>query len=254
MANRVDNDGNTINDRNDILRSVRICRELSEEYRLHIAKGKDNVRRYRLRGKDRIKYRIHDAVKAALAACHSWSELDKTLDRQGIQIRFRYDTACDRIVGILFTDDGCTFSGSKIDRSMSYYAIDRQFGGCLLEADEQRIPADSEQYRQRFAELAQSGRLVAPRIGDTDSGQASTDSRRAVTTYSEGGNGHTFGDNRESNVTDTVNGGVNGVVNAVDAIGNIIKHRYFYRTGRAAAPSPYIFGRRWQQRPRQLGR
>lgn len=65
VANRVDNNGNTISDRNDILRSVRICRELSEEYGLHIAKGKDKVRRDRLRGKDRIKYRIHDAVKAA---------------------------------------------------------------------------------------------------------------------------------------------------------------------------------------------
>ena len=168
VANCVDNNGNTISDRNDILRSVRICRELSEEYRLHIAKGKDKVRRDRLRGKDRIKYRIHDAVKAALAVCRCWSELDKTLDRQGIQIRFRYDISRGRIIGISFTAYGCTFSGSKIDRTMSYYALDRQLGGRLLEADERRIPADSEQYRQKFAELAQSGRLFAPRVGDTD--------------------------------------------------------------------------------------
>lgn len=229
VANRVDNNGNTISDRNDILRSVRICRELSEEYGLHIAKGKDKVRRDRLRGKDRIKYRIHDAVKAALAICRSWSELDKTLDRQGIQIRFRYDISRGRIIGISFTADGCTFSGSKIDRTMSYYAIDRQFVGCLLEAGEQYLSTDSEQYKQRFVELVQSGRLFAPRVGDTDRGQASTDSRRAVRTYSEGGNGHTFGDNRGSisnagNATDTVNSGdVNGAVNAADVVGNIIQ-------------------------------
>ena len=229
VANRVDNNGNTISDRNDILRSVRICRELSEEYRLHIAKGKDKVRRDRLRSKDRIKYRIHDAVKAALTTCRSWSELDKTLDRQGIQIRFRYDISRGRIIGISFTADGCTVSGSKIDRTMSYYAINRQLGGRLLEADERRIPADSEQYRQKFAELAQSGRLFAPRFVDTDSGQTPTDSRRAVTAYSKGGNGHTFGDNRGSisnagNATDTVNSGdVNGAVNAADAVGNIIQ-------------------------------
>ena len=187
-----------------------------------------NIEDTHLRDIDRIKYRIHDAVKAALAACRSWSELDKTLNRHGVRIRFRYDTMHGRIISISFTVDGCTFSGSKIDRTMSYYAIDRQFGGCLLEADEQRIPEDSEQYRQRFAELAQSGRLVAPRFVDIDSGQAPTDSRRAVTAYSEGGNGHTFGDNRGSisnagNATDTVNGGVNGAVNAADAVGNIIQ-------------------------------
>lgn len=191
--------------------------------------GKDKVRRDRLRGKDRIKYRIHDAVKAALAACRSWSELDKTLNRHGVRIRFRYDTMHGRIISISFTVDGCTFSGSKIDRTMSYYAINRQLGGRLLEADERRIPADSEQYRQKFAELAQNGRLLAPRVVDTDSGQTPTDSRRAVATYSEGGNGHTFGDNRGSisnagNATDTVNSGdVNGAVNAADSIGNIIQ-------------------------------
>ncbi len=229
VANRVDNNGNTISDSNDNRRSTRICRQLTQEYRLHIAKGKDKVRRDRLRGKDRIKYRIHDAVKAALAVCRSWSELDKTLDRQGIQIRFRYDMVRGRIIGILFTADGCSFSGSKIDRSLSFFALDRRLGSRMLGADERRIPADSEQYRQKFAELVQNGRLVAPRFGDTDSGQALTDNRRAVTAYSEGGNGHTFGDNRGSisnagNATDTVNSGaVNGAVNAADAVGNIIQ-------------------------------
>jgi len=103
VANRVDNDGRTISDSNDSRRSAKICRELTQEYGLHIANGKDKVRRERMRGKDRIRYRIYDAVRAALPTCRSWSELDKTLNRQGIQIRFRYDTAHGRIIGILFT-------------------------------------------------------------------------------------------------------------------------------------------------------
>ena len=82
VANRVDNDGRTISDSNDSRRSVEICRALTNEYGLHIANGKDKVRRDRLRGKDRIRYRIYDAVRAALATCRSWSELDKTLNRQ----------------------------------------------------------------------------------------------------------------------------------------------------------------------------
>ena len=185
VANRVDNDGRTISDSNDSRRSVDICRALTDEYGLHIANGKEKVRRERLRGKDRVRYRIYDAVRAALATCRSWSELDKTLNRQGIYIRFRYDTSRGKIIGISFTADGCTFSGSKIDRAMSFYALDRRLGGRLLQDNEQRISADSEQYRQRFAELTQSGRLVAPRFGNDS---AVADAPQAVHTYTDGGN------------------------------------------------------------------
>ena len=213
VANRVNNDGHTISDSNDSRRSVDICRALTNEYGLHIANGKDKVRRDRLRGKTRVRYRIYDAVQAALATCRSWSKLDKTLSRQGIYIRFRYDTARGKIIGISFTADGCTFSGSKIDRTMSYYALDRRLGGCLLEADERHIPADSEQFRQRFAELTQSGRLVAARFGMNGT---EANAPQSVTSYTEGGNSLIFGGDS----------GIVGDGNATDAtatVGNIIQ-------------------------------
>ena len=219
VANRVDNDGHTISDSNDSRRSVDICRDLTNEYGLHIANGKEKVRRDRLRGKDRVRYRIYDAVRAALSTCRSWSELDKMLNRQGIYIRFRYDTARGRIIGISFTADGCTFSGSKIDRSMSYYALDRRLVGRLLEADEQRLSVDSEQCRQRFAELAQSGRLVAPRFGDNSATEA-TDSRQSAANFSEGRNDAL--DNRSGNMSDSGNV-TTGTTDAAAIVGNIIQ-------------------------------
>jgi len=127
VANRVDNDGRTISDSNDNRDSVKICRELTQEYGLHIANGKDKVHRDRLRGKDRIRHRIYDAVRAALPNCRSWSELDKTLTSEGVQIRFRYDMQKGRIIGFSFTADGYTFCSSRIDRSMSFYKLDRLF-------------------------------------------------------------------------------------------------------------------------------
>ncbi len=213
VATRVDNNGNTISDSNDNRRSTRICRQLTQEYGLHIANGKDKVRRDRLLGKDRVRYRIYDVAKAAMQECRSWSELDKTLNRQGIQIRFRYNTSCGRIIGISFTADGCTFSGSKIDRTMSFYSLDRRLGGCLLEAKEQRISTDSEQYRQRFAELAQSGRLVAPMFEISNS---KADAPQSATSYTEGENGHIL----------SWDSGIVGDGNATDAtatVGNIIQ-------------------------------
>lgn len=219
VANRVDNDGHTVSDSNDSRRSADICRQLTQEYGLHIANGKDKVRRDRLRGKDRVRYRIYDAVREALATCHSWAELDKTLSRQSIQIRFRYDTSRGRIIGISFTADGCTFSGSKIDRTMSYYALDRQFGGRLLEADEVRVPTDSEQFRQKFAELTQSGRLVAP--GFEGSSDAAIDNRQSVATYSEDSNSHIL--DRDSCISSDGGSAATGAADATSTIGNIIQ-------------------------------
>ena len=53
VANRVDNNGNTISDRNDAVRNVAVCKTLTREYGLHFAKGKEKVKRDRLRGKDK---------------------------------------------------------------------------------------------------------------------------------------------------------------------------------------------------------
>ena len=120
VANRVDNDGNTISDRNDAIRNVAVCKALTREYGLHFSRGKVNVKRDRLRGKDKVKYQIHDAVKAALPHCNSWSELCDRLAKQGIEVNFKLDRRNGNIIGVSFTKDGISFSGSRIDRSMGF--------------------------------------------------------------------------------------------------------------------------------------
>lgn len=50
VANRVDNDGNTISASNDRVRNVKICKALTREYGLHFSKGKMNVKRDRRSG------------------------------------------------------------------------------------------------------------------------------------------------------------------------------------------------------------
>ena len=133
VANRVDNDGNTISDRNDALRNVVVCKALTREYGLHFSKGKVNVKRDRLRGKDKVKYQIHDAVKAALPLCGSWSDLCDRLAKQGIEVNFKYDKHNSNIAGVSFTKDGISFSGSRIDRSMDFYRLDKQLGGRIVD-------------------------------------------------------------------------------------------------------------------------
>lgn len=129
VANRVDNNGNTISDRNDAIRNLAVCKALTREYGLHFSRGKEKVKRDRLRGKDRVKYQIYDAVKAALPRCNSWSELCGRLAKQGIGVNFKLDRRNGNIIGVSFTKDGISFSGSRIDRGMGFYKINRRLNG-----------------------------------------------------------------------------------------------------------------------------
>ena len=153
VANRVDNNGNTISDRNDAVRNVAVCKALTREYGLHFSKGKMNVKRDRLRGKDKVKYQIHDALKAALPRCGCWSELCDRLAKQGIGTSFKFDRRNGNIVGISFTKDGLSFSGSRIDRSMGFYKLDKLLGGRIVDNMEWRNNLYVGNYAQPMEEL-----------------------------------------------------------------------------------------------------
>ncbi|WP_195564519.1 relaxase/mobilization nuclease domain-containing protein [Bacteroides xylanisolvens] len=142
VANRVDNDGNTISDSNDNVRNVKVCKALTREYGLHFSNGKMNVKRDRLRGKDKVKYQIYDAVKAALPHCNCWSDLCDRLAKQGIGVNFKYNRNEGKIIGVSFTKNEISFSGSRIDRSMSFYKLDKLFGSHIAEGMEwqPRVP------------------------------------------------------------------------------------------------------------------
>lgn len=125
VANRVDNDGNTISNRNDAIRNVAVCKAITREYGLHFAKGK-------------VKYQIYDAVKTALPHCNCWSELCEKLVRQGIEINFKFNCRNGKIIGVSFTKDEVSFSGSWMDRSMGFYKMDSLLNGRVIDNVEWR--------------------------------------------------------------------------------------------------------------------
>lgn len=49
ILNRVDTDGKRISDQNERIRSTQVCKELTVKHGLYFAKGKENVKRHRLR-------------------------------------------------------------------------------------------------------------------------------------------------------------------------------------------------------------
>jgi len=118
--NRIGNDGKTISDHNEKYRSTKICRKLTERYGLTLGEGKKAVNRQQLRGEDKLRYEIFDAIKAVLPQSKNWKGFVAGLDKQGITTRFKTKGYTDVVQGIIFEKDGCCFSGSKIDRSCSF--------------------------------------------------------------------------------------------------------------------------------------
>ena len=55
VFNRIANDGRTISERNERIRSARICKELTEKYNLYFASGKKRVKLHRLKEPSRTR-------------------------------------------------------------------------------------------------------------------------------------------------------------------------------------------------------
>lgn len=122
--NRIANDGRTISDRNERIRSTRICKELTRKYGLYFADGKEQVKQHRLKEPDKTKYRLYSILKSEVSRCGNWDILIANLKKQGVEVRFKYKGGSDEVQGIIFSKNGYPFSGSKIDRRFSYSKID----------------------------------------------------------------------------------------------------------------------------------
>ena len=145
--NRIGNDGKTISDRNEKYRSTKICRELTERYGLTIGEGKQKVNRSRLRGEDKLRYEIFDAIKAVLPQSKNWKGFVAGLEQQGITTHFKTKGNTDVVQGIIFAKDGCSFSGSKIDCSCSFTRLN------------ETLNQNSQQ--QQYEQLAQVSKVAS---------------------------------------------------------------------------------------------
>ena len=162
VYNRVGNKGQTISDKNIKIRNTKVCRELTEKYGLHLAPGKDSVRRERLREPDKTKYEKYDAIKGCLPKCKSWNDLEGRLKEQGIDVRYKYCGNTDRKQGVLFSKNDFEFSGSKIDRQFSFSKLNLHFAYAQQQtrhrsANVKDYHAAAGSYRSAFSDLFGTG-------------------------------------------------------------------------------------------------
>ena len=132
VFNRINNDGKTISDKNDMYRNEKVCKKLKTKHGLYFAKGKEQVKQHRLREPDKSKYEIYTAVKNGIGKSKNWQQLQRQLAEKGIGIHFKYKGQTDEVQGISFSKGEYTFKGSEIDRSFSFSKLDKCFGDAGL--------------------------------------------------------------------------------------------------------------------------
>lgn len=180
IANRVSNKGKTIKDSNERMINVKVCKELTREYGLYRATGKEAVNERRLRNMEAIRYHMMHYIQDSLRASSTWKEFEEDLLKVGLSFRFRYNTRSHGIEGISFTLDHTTygktrldhdisFSGKKLDQSLTLSGICRQLGNPMTIAHE----SAREVYEQQKDEFWRSGnyrffREVDERFPDFD--------------------------------------------------------------------------------------
>lgn len=133
--NRVNNKGHTISDRNDRLRSEKICKELTTKYKLYFALGKENVKEYRLKEPDKTKYQIYNALNNNVPQCQCWIDLIDCLKHEGISVQFIYKGNTNEVQGVKFSKNNYHFNGSKVDKQFSFSKIDFQLNQNIKQYD-----------------------------------------------------------------------------------------------------------------------
>jgi hypothetical protein len=120
VYNRVDNNGKTIADNFQKQRNVHVAKELTLKNGFYFSSGKDQVKRQALKGADKVKYELFDAIRSASKKVKNIDELIKLLAKSGISTHLKYKGNTNEVQGISFSKGEYKFKGSEIDRSLSY--------------------------------------------------------------------------------------------------------------------------------------
>lgn len=151
VYNRVDNHGKTISDKYQHVKNAKVCKELTLKHGFFMATGKEQVNRQQLKGADKVKYELFDAIRSEVRWVKSMDGLKALLSAKGIEMLYKFKSGTTEVQGISFAKDGYRFKGSEIDRSMSY--------GNLVKTIEQQVQVRQDadiQHNSMINELRQA--------------------------------------------------------------------------------------------------
>lgn len=134
VYNIVDNDGSIISDANERYRSAHICRALTEEYGLYVARKNSKEQNLnRLRPQQKKKAQLKTAVLDARQASNNWESFLAELSKRYIGMQTTSNKSIGKVVGLSFSLGETHSAGSRLDSSLSYSNLCLFFGQALEE-------------------------------------------------------------------------------------------------------------------------
>jgi hypothetical protein len=120
VANRVKYDGKTVSDQYCAGRGAEFSKRLEKKYELTPAQEKGKrinlTNEQKLKGADKVKYEIYQAINKELPSCRSIEELQTKLQTHGINTELKTQKT-GRVYGVSFAKGAECFKGSEIDKS-----------------------------------------------------------------------------------------------------------------------------------------
>lgn len=143
IANRVNFQGKCTKDSHERDKNRKVCKDLTKEFGLYMAKGREAVKEERLRSMDAIRYHMMHSVSESLQVASNWKDFQDELAKVGIRCRFRYNKNTNGIEGISFSiardkvvnkkgeakmRHDISFSGKQLDQSLTLTHLCEKLG------------------------------------------------------------------------------------------------------------------------------
>jgi hypothetical protein len=160
VYNRVNNNGKTIADNFQHLKNIKISKELTLKHGMHMGQGKQKVNRPQLKGIDKLKYELHDTIKAVSKKVNNMVGLKHELAKQGIGMQFKYKSGTLEIQGISFSKGKYKFKGSEIDRSLSYSKLSKAIQEQVQQQQTQPKPMSVADQLRQIVDVRQGNQPV----------------------------------------------------------------------------------------------
>lgn len=158
VANMVDNDGEAISDSWIGLRGKKVAQQLTQEFNLFPAKGK-NIKLIHLEALsdyEAAKYKIYLAVSEQLPHVRSVDELARLLQQQGIETLYKYKRQTEERQGISFKMGDYSFKGSQIDRKFSLGNLEKTLALQQKQSPQQQVQQVKPELNSRSAGQTQA--------------------------------------------------------------------------------------------------
>lgn len=128
IFSRVDYDGKIIKPVTNLYRNKQICLDITKKYNLTMGRDKFSVDPNKLRGSERSRYEIAQAVHTVLEnpSVTGWKSFFSELSKHGITVKPIYSED-KRLKTIIYAKGRHSFKASKIDRNFTPVQLQKEF-------------------------------------------------------------------------------------------------------------------------------